>query len=234
MSVPKSFGTDHENIEFVDFRFVDLAGRAHHITLPATEVDADIFVNGAFDLPRSAGLGGIEESDMVMMPDPESVYVDPFTAHATLIVMSNIYTPDGERYERDLRSIAHKAEEYLQAAAGRRYGCFLRPRIRILYLRRRALRIDHELFFVDSEEAAEHQPQGRGRQPRIQSRRQGRLRSRSSGGTPQQDIRSEMVRLMQELDFASSVITTKSRGRLRPRSTSPLSDTLTKTADKPP
>ena len=69
------------NIEFVDFRFVDLAGRAHHISLPATEVDAETFVNGvAFDGSSIPGFRGIEESDMVMMPDTETAYVDPFTA----------------------------------------------------------------------------------------------------------------------------------------------------------
>ena len=85
------------------------------LLLPATEVDEETFVNGvAFDGSSIPGFRGIEESDMVMMPDTESVYIDPFTAHPTLIVMCNIHTPDGERYDRDPRSIAQKAEEYLQ------------------------------------------------------------------------------------------------------------------------
>ncbi|PJI52022.1 type I glutamate--ammonia ligase, partial [Methylobacterium radiotolerans] len=84
-------------------------------SLPATEVDEATFENGvAFDGSSIHGFRGIEESDMVMMPDTESSFVDPFTAHPTLVIMCNIFTPDGERYERDPRSIAQKAEEYLQ------------------------------------------------------------------------------------------------------------------------
>src|SRR5690606_20254054 len=116
MSVQNILDTIKENnIQFVDFRFVDLSGRAHHITLPASEVDAETFVNGvAFDGSSIPGFRGIEESDMVMMPDAETAYIDPFTDHPTLLVMCNIFTPDGERYDRDPRSIAQKAEEFLQ------------------------------------------------------------------------------------------------------------------------
>ena len=122
-----------KNIEWVDFRFVDLSGKAHHISLPATEVDEETFVNGvAFDGSSIPGFRGIEESDMVMMPDTETAYVDPFTAHPTLIIMCNIHTPDGERYDRDPRSIAQKAEEYL-ANNRCRYNGILRTRIRILH-----------------------------------------------------------------------------------------------------
>ncbi|MDP5275171.1 type I glutamate--ammonia ligase [Chengkuizengella axinellae] len=105
-----------ENIEFVDFRFVDLSGKAHHITVPASAVDADTFKNGvAFDGSSIPGFRGIEESDMVMMPDPESVFVDAFAAHNTLNIMCNIFSPEGDRYERDPRNIAQKAEEYLKS-----------------------------------------------------------------------------------------------------------------------
>jgi len=106
-----------KQIEWVDFRFVDLSGRAHHITVPAKEVDEETFTNGvAFDGSSIPGFRGIEESDMVMMPDHGSVFVDPFTAHPTLNVFCDIYTPDGDRYERDPRSIAVRAEEYLKAS----------------------------------------------------------------------------------------------------------------------
>jgi glutamine synthetase len=104
-----------KQVEWVDFRFVDLAGKAHHITVPAGAVTEETFVNGvAFDGSSIPGFRGIEESDMVMIPDSESCYVDPFTAHPTLVVMCSIYSPEGDRYERDPRSIAEKAEEYLK------------------------------------------------------------------------------------------------------------------------
>lgn len=122
-------GYSREKIQYVDFRFIDLVGRAHHITLPASEVDESTFTNGvAFDGSSITGFRGIEESDMVMMPDANSCYVDPFTAHPTLIVMCDIFTPDGERYDRDPRSIAQKAEAYLQTSGSVRLHSLPRSR----------------------------------------------------------------------------------------------------------
>ncbi len=201
MSVEKVLDLIKEkNIEFVDFRFVSLAGQAHHITLPATEVDADTFVNGvAFDGSSIPGFRGIEESDMVMMPDTESVFVDPFTAHPTLNMMCNIYTPDGERYDRDPRSIAQKAEEYLQKS-GVGTAAFFAPESEFFIFDdvRYESTMNSSSFIVDSEEAAwntNRKEEG------------GNLgfKVRVKGGyvpvaptDSQQDIRSEMVRLMQE------------------------------------
>ncbi|MFC5701225.1 type I glutamate--ammonia ligase [Cohnella faecalis] len=201
MSVEKVLDLLKEkNIEFVDFRFISLAGQAHHITLPTTEVDADTFVNGvAFDGSSIPGFRGIEESDMVMMPDTETAYVDPFTAHSTLIIMCNIHTPDGERYERDPRSIAHKAEEYLQKA-GVGTTAFFAPESEFFIFDdvRYESTMNSSSFSVDSEEAAwntNRKEEG------------GNLgfKVRVKGGyvpvaptDSQQDIRSEMVRIMQE------------------------------------
>lgn len=221
-----------KNIEFVDFRFVDLAGRAHHITLPASEVEADTFVNGvAFDGSSIVGFRGIEESDMVMMPDPEAAYVDPFTAHATLIIMSNIYTPDGERYERDPRSIAHKAEEYLQNA-GVGTAAYFAPESEFFIFDdvRYESTMNSSSFFVDSEEAAwntNRKEEG------------GNLAFKvgvKGGYVPvapvdsQQDIRSEMVRLLQEsglrVERHHHEVATAGQAEINFRF-----DTLTKTAD---
>ncbi|MGZ9583415.1 type I glutamate--ammonia ligase [Paenibacillus marinisediminis] len=189
-----------KSIEFVDFRFVDLSGKAHHITLPATEVEAETFVNGvAFDGSSIPGFRGIEESDMVMMPDTETAYVDPFTSHATLIVMCNIYTPDGERYERDPRSIAQRAEEYLQTA-GVGTTAFFAPESEFFIFDdvRYENTMNSASFYVDSEEASwntNRKEQG------------GNLgfKIRTKGGyvpvapvDTQQDLRSEMCRLLQE------------------------------------
>lgn len=114
MSVENVLKTIQENnIEWVDFRFVDLSGRAHHISLPASEVDAETFVNGvAFDGSSIPGYRGIEESDMVMLPDPEAVFIDPFTQHPTLNILCDIATPDGEKYDRDPRGIAKKLRHF--------------------------------------------------------------------------------------------------------------------------
>lgn len=189
-----------KNIEFVDFRFVDLSGKAHHITLPASEVEADTFVNGvAFDGSSIPGFRGIEESDMVMMPEPETAYVDPFTSHATLIIMCNIYTPDGERYERDPRSIAQRAEEYLQTA-GVGTTAFFAPESEFFIFDdvRYETTMNSSSFFVDSEEASWNSNR---------KEEGGNLgfKIRTKGGyvpvapvDTQQDIRSEMCRLLEE------------------------------------
>ena len=188
------------NIEWFDFRFVDLSGRAHHISLPATEVDEDTFVNGvAFDGSSIPGFRGIEESDMVMMPDPESVFVDPFTAHPTLNVMCNIYTPDGERYERDPRGIAEKAEEYLQSS-GVGTAAFFAPESEFFIFDdvRYHSGMNESTYSVDSNEAFWNSN-------RAEEGGNMGFKIRKKGGyvpvapvDSQQDIRSEMCRLLEE------------------------------------
>ncbi|USG66696.1 type I glutamate--ammonia ligase [Brevibacillus ruminantium] len=104
-----------ENVEYVDFRIVDLLGRQHHVTIPAYAVDEDTFTNGvAFDGSSLIGYKGIEESDMVALPDPSSAFLDPFVEAKTLNIVCNIYNPDGTPYARDPRGIALKAEAYLE------------------------------------------------------------------------------------------------------------------------
>lgn len=117
MSVQKVLDTIKEkNIEWVDFRFTDIGGKSHHISVPASEISAETFTNGvAFDGSSIVGFRGIEKSDMVLIPDPETAYIDPFFAHPTLVLLNDIYTPEGERYDRDPRGIAKKAEEFLQS-----------------------------------------------------------------------------------------------------------------------
>jgi glutamine synthetase len=221
-----------QNVEFVDFRFISLLGQAHHITLPATEVDEDTFVNGvAFDGSSIPGFRGIEESDMVMMPDAESVYIDPFTAHSTLIVMCDIFTPDGERYERDPRSIAQKAEEYLQNS-GVGSAAFFAPESEFFIFDdvRYESTMNSSSFSVDSEEAAWNSNR---------KEEGGNLgfKVRVKGGyvpvaptDTQQDIRSEMVRLMQEsgmrVERHHHEVATAGQAEINFRF-----DTLTKTAD---
>lgn len=201
MSVEKLLQTIKENnIEWVDFRFVDLAGRVHHISLPASEVDEETFVNGvAFDGSSIPGFRGIEESDMVMMPDPDSCYIDPFTAHPTLNIMSNIYTPDGEAYERDPRGIAARAEQYLQEA-GIGTAAFFAPESEFFLFDevRYESSMNSSSYFVDSEEA------GWNTNRKEEGGNLGFKVGVKGGYVPvapvdtQQDIRSEMCRLLEE------------------------------------
>lgn len=189
-----------KQIEWVDFRFTDLSGRTHHITLPAKEVDEDTFVNGvAFDGSSIPGFRGIEESDMVMMPDPTSTYVDPFTAHPTLNVLCDIYTPDGDRYERDPRSIATRAEDYLKTS-GVGTAAFFAPESEFFIFDdvRYESGMNKSFYAVDSEEAVWNS--GRAEE----GGNTGFKIPVKGGYVPvapmdqQQDIRSEMCRLLED------------------------------------
>ncbi|KIL41874.1 glutamine synthetase [Gordoniibacillus kamchatkensis] len=221
-----------KNIEWVDFRFVGLLGKAQHISLPAAEVDEDTFVNGvAFDGSSIPGFRGIEQSDMVMMPVTETAYIDPFTAHPTLIIMCDIYTPDGQRYDRDPRGIAQKAEQYLQKT-GIGTTAFFAPESEFFIFDdvRYESGMNKSYFEVDSEEAAWNT--GRKEEG-------GNLAYKipvKGGYVPvapidsQQDIRSEMCNLLTQaglrIERHHHEVATAGQGEINFRF-----DTLTKTAD---
>ncbi|MCL6597027.1 MAG: type I glutamate--ammonia ligase [Firmicutes bacterium] len=103
-------------IRHVDLKALDLFGRWRHITLPAHEVDEETFRKGVpFDGSSFPGYRSIEESDMLMLPDPETAFVDPFSGAATLSLLTDIYEPNGTRYGRDPRGVAQRAAAYLRA-----------------------------------------------------------------------------------------------------------------------
>lgn len=101
--------------KFVDFRFTDTKGKEQHVTVPATVVDDDLFEEGKmFDGSSIAGWKGINESDMILMPDPASAVVDPFTQDITVNLRCDVIEPSTmQGYGRDPRSIAKRAESYL-------------------------------------------------------------------------------------------------------------------------
>lgn len=102
---------------WVDLRFTDTKGKEQHVTIPVTEVDEDFFEEGKmFDGSSISGWKGINESDMILMPDDNASVLDPFTEDATVIVRCNIVEPaTGQGYERDPRSVAMRAEAYLKS-----------------------------------------------------------------------------------------------------------------------
>ena len=102
---------------WVDLRFTDTKGKEHHVTIPSSYVDEEFFENGQmFDGSSILGWKGINESDMILMPDDETAVMDPFTDDPTLILRCDIIEPStGQGYERDPRSVAHRAEEYLKS-----------------------------------------------------------------------------------------------------------------------
>jgi glutamine synthetase len=106
-----------EEVEYVDVRFTDPRGRLQHVTLVVDLVDEDFFEEGfMFDGSSIAGWKSIDQSDMKLIPDPDSVYIDPFYAEKTMCIHCNVVEPDtGEPYSRDPRGTALKAEAYLKS-----------------------------------------------------------------------------------------------------------------------
>lgn len=107
-----------EGVEYVDIRFTDPRGKLQHVTVLEDQVDADFLEEGfMFDGSSIAGWKSIENSDMKLIPDTTSAYIDPFYAEKTMCLHCCIVEPDtGEAYERDPRSTAVKAETYLKAS----------------------------------------------------------------------------------------------------------------------
>jgi len=118
MSVENVLKLIQENdVKFVDFRFCDTRGKEQHVTFPAHTIDADTFEEGnMFDGSSIAGWKHINESDMILLPDATTAVLDPFFDDKTLILRCDIIEPkDMQGYSRDPRSIAKRAEAYLQS-----------------------------------------------------------------------------------------------------------------------
>jgi glutamine synthetase len=105
------------DVKFVDLRFTDSKGKEQHVSIPHHQVNEDFFEDGKmFDGSSIEGWKGINESDMVMMPDAESAVLDPFTDAVTLNIRCDILEPSTmQGYSRDPRSVAKRAEEYLRS-----------------------------------------------------------------------------------------------------------------------
>ncbi|MEO8627869.1 MAG: type I glutamate--ammonia ligase [Betaproteobacteria bacterium] len=105
------------DVKFVDFRFTDTRGKEQHVSVPVGAFNLSKFEDGhAFDGSSIAGWKGIQASDMLLMPDPATAHMDPFTDEPTLILTCDVIEPsDGKGYDRDPRSIAKRAEAYLKS-----------------------------------------------------------------------------------------------------------------------
>jgi glutamine synthetase len=105
------------DVKIVDFRFTDFPGQWQHFSLPAGEVDEDTFEDGlGFDGSSIRGWQSIDESDMLAVPDPDTAFIDPFLEISTLVIICDIEDPiTRERYTRDPRTVARKAENYVKS-----------------------------------------------------------------------------------------------------------------------
>ena len=106
-----------KEVKYVDFRFCDTRGKEQHVTVPAKTIKEDLFTDGKmFDGSSIAGWKGINESDMILMPDAATAIIDPFFEETTLNLRCDIIEPATmQGYERDPRSLARRAEAYLKS-----------------------------------------------------------------------------------------------------------------------
>lgn len=105
-----------KDVKMVDVRFIDLPGTWQHFTIPVRRLDEELFAEGLpFDGSSIRGFQEIHESDMLLMPDPESAFIDPVADIPTLVVTCDVYDPITlQPYERDPRFVAKKAEAYVK------------------------------------------------------------------------------------------------------------------------
>ena len=164
-----------EKVAFVDLRFCDTAGKEQHVSMPVGMADDDFFEEGKmFDGSSIKGWKGINESDMVLMPDLESAVMDPFMEHCTMIIRCDVLEPDTmEGYNRCPRSLAKRAEAYLQSS-GVADQAFFGPEPEFFVFDSVSFGTDmHSTFYnIDSEEGAwntgaEYEEGNHGHRPRV-------------------------------------------------------------------
>ncbi|MGQ9750140.1 type I glutamate--ammonia ligase [Desulfosoma sp.] len=195
-----AFAKEH-NAQMVDLRFLDFPGIWQHFTVPISEFDESSFEDGlGFDASSIRGWQPINASDMLVIPDPETAVMDPFFQVPTLTLICNIVDPvTKERYTRDPRYIAHKAESYLRftgigdtAYFGPEAEFFIFDDIRY------ATAAHYGYYFIDSEEGIWNS--GREENPNL-----GYKPRHKEGYFPVpptdalQDLRTEMVLMMQQV-----------------------------------
>jgi glutamine synthetase len=145
------------DVKFLDIRFTDLPGVQQHINIPASTVDEEFFTVGQlFDGSSIRGFQSIHESDLQLIPDISTAYVDPFRTERTLVIIFDIYNPrTGEVYGRDPRQVAKKAEKYL-ASTGIADTAFFAPEAEFYIFDdvRYEVKQNKSYYEVDSSEAA--------------------------------------------------------------------------------
>jgi glutamine synthetase len=146
-----------KEVRFVDLRFTDTRGKEQHVSVPSHTINDGFFEDGKmFDGSSIAGWKGINESDMVLMPDPSTAVLDPFMEDTTMIVRCDVLEPSTmQGYDRDPRSLAKRAEAYLQSSGvgdsalfGPENEFFVFDSVRF------GTTMGHSFFAVDSAEAA--------------------------------------------------------------------------------
>lgn len=145
------------NLKMVDFRYTDMLGTWQHFSVPVSELSLEAFEDGfGFDGSSIRGWQAINNSDMLLLPDPDTAVIDPFYKTPTIALIGNIYDPiTRERYIKDPRGIAQKAEAYLKST-GIANGTYFGPEAEFFIFNNiRYDYNDHEGYYhIDSDEAS--------------------------------------------------------------------------------
>ncbi|HOV33619.1 MAG TPA: type I glutamate--ammonia ligase [Candidatus Hydrogenedens sp.] len=189
-----------KNIQFVDLRFMDFPGLQQHFTFPVSQIGEEVFESGiGFDGSSIRGWQSIHESDMLVLPDCRTAFIDPFSDISTMVIYCNILDPiTKERYSRDPRNVSQKAENYL-ISTGLADTCYIGPEAEFFIFDN--IRYDQTsnsgYYFIDSEEGIWNS--GRDESPNLGYKlryKEGYFPIPPSDAT--YNIRSEMVALMLE------------------------------------
>lgn len=198
---------DHE-VRFIDLRFTDTRGKEQHLTIPANLADDNFFKEGKmFDGSSISGWKGINESDMVLMPEPDSAVLDPFYDEATINIRCDVLEPDTmQGYDRCPRSLAKRAEAYLQSTGIADMAYFgPEPEFFIFDDVRWGDDISGAFYEVDSEEGSWNSDRT------IEDGNIGHRPGKKGGYFPvppvdsQQNIRSAMCTILEEMGVAVEV-----------------------------
>ena len=191
-----------KGLNTVDFRFMDFIGTWQHFASPIRELTEDVFKEGlGFDGSSIRGWQGIHESDMLVVPDPETAFIDPFFKDPTLVLICTVQDPITRAdYSRDPRNIALKAEKYL-ASTGIGDTCFIGPEAEFFIFDsiRTFGGVNGAGYEIDSEEG--HWTSNRGGEDRPNLGQKIRPKEGYFPVPPldqQQDIRNEMMLIMEE------------------------------------
>ena len=145
------------DIKWIDLRFTDSRGKEMHVTMPASGADDDFFTDGAtFDGSSINGWKGINESDMILMPDDDAVTLDPFAEEPTLNITCDIVEPATmQGYERDPRSVARRTEDYMKSLGIADAALFgPEPEFFVFDSAKWKVDMDSAMYEIHSEEAA--------------------------------------------------------------------------------
>jgi glutamine synthetase len=193
-----------EKVQMIDLRFTDLPGVWQHFSVPPSALDADALDAGiGFDGSSIRGFQEIQESDMLVVPDPTTAFLDPFTTAPTLVLVCNVRDPvTGQTYSRDPRYVAQKAETYLKGT-GLGEAAYFGPEAEFFVFNevRYGQGINYAMHEIDSKEGTWNT--GAKEAPNL-----GHKPRQKEGYFPvppidsMQDLRTEMVLTMESLGIA--------------------------------